>query len=204
VFAELLEAYHVLLDPKARQAYDHVVQAKAAKRKRHDALDKDRKRMKEDLEARERAAEQDKKARHEAEASFQAELERIRKQPPKPEMGEMDKTLKVKWKKKQSVDKEMLQSVFGALGKIDHMVTAASSALIQFQSIGDAYSVMTSTNDTLKPFECSWASGREPEMPPVLSSKHAQGDYESLTLLRMRQQQRRKMEEAIRKEEENG
>ena len=55
-FHELSEALEVLTDPEARKAYDNLQKAKRANEVRNNLLDAKRKKMKDDLEAREKAA----------------------------------------------------------------------------------------------------------------------------------------------------
>eukprot|EP00123_Amoebidium_parasiticum_P007015 comp17817_c0_seq1/m.17931 comp17817_c0_seq1/g.17931 ORF comp17817_c0_seq1/g.17931 comp17817_c0_seq1/m.17931 type:complete len:328 (-) comp17817_c0_seq1:132-1115(-) len=56
IFHDLSKAYEILLDPKAKAAYDNVIKARQAKAQRDQKLDDRRKRLKEDLEAREKQA----------------------------------------------------------------------------------------------------------------------------------------------------
>lgn len=56
LFQKLTKALEVLLDEATRCAYDKLVKARAEVRQRHNALDERRKRFKEDLEEREKAA----------------------------------------------------------------------------------------------------------------------------------------------------
>jgi DnaJ family protein C protein 17 len=55
-FVQLTQALEVLTDPSARAAYDNFLRAKEATEARHRQLEGKRKRLKEDLEARENAA----------------------------------------------------------------------------------------------------------------------------------------------------
>ncbi|XP_039287778.1 dnaJ homolog subfamily C member 17 [Nilaparvata lugens] len=56
-FQQLTRVLEILIDESARAAYDKVINSKKAAKLRHQALDSKRKKFKEDLEARERAAE---------------------------------------------------------------------------------------------------------------------------------------------------
>jgi len=78
MFERIKKAKEVLIDAKARSAYDAVLRAKQAQKKRHHEMDGKRKQMKEDLLRRE---EQYKKAKQEEEAAlrkYKAEVERVR------------------------------------------------------------------------------------------------------------------------------
>uniref|UniRef100_A0A1B6DJR7 DnaJ homolog subfamily C member 17 n=1 Tax=Clastoptera arizonana TaxID=38151 RepID=A0A1B6DJR7_9HEMI len=84
LFHQLTGALEILLDESARAAYDKVINAKKAAALRNQALDSRRKKLKEDLEARERQAQEEasgfKKNTKIAEEKLQAEIERLRKE----------------------------------------------------------------------------------------------------------------------------
>ncbi|XP_026285301.1 dnaJ homolog subfamily C member 17 isoform X1 [Frankliniella occidentalis] len=86
LFHQLSKALEILIDEQARAAYDKVLNGKKAAKLRHRELDEKRKKLKEDLEARERSAtdvngtstkKQDTKTDEE---KLQAEIERLRKE----------------------------------------------------------------------------------------------------------------------------
>lgn len=83
LFLQLSNALEVLLDEKARLAYDKIYNAKKAAKLRNLELDSHRKKLKEELEARERQAAQDSFMRFgnkSAEEKLAAEIERLRKE----------------------------------------------------------------------------------------------------------------------------
>ena len=79
-FQQLSKALEVLTDVSARAAYDKIIKAKKAAQIRHKHLDSKRKKFKEDLEARENAAQTKKDSNLDAQANLQAEIERLRRE----------------------------------------------------------------------------------------------------------------------------
>lgn len=87
-FVQLTEAIEVLLDTAARKAYDNFLKAKKATEIRHRQLESKRKRLKEELEARESAAVQNAaREKHikeqqtkDAAKQLEQEIERLRKE----------------------------------------------------------------------------------------------------------------------------
>ncbi|XP_060068433.1 dnaJ homolog subfamily C member 17-like [Ylistrum balloti] len=80
VFHKLSKALEILTDAPARVAYDKIQKAKKAAEKRHKELDSKRKKLKEDLEFRENAAQSQKDLDISVKKNFQAEIERLRKE----------------------------------------------------------------------------------------------------------------------------
>ena len=80
LFHQLSEALNVLTDEKARKAYDNVLKAKKANELRNRLLDSKRKKLKDDLEAREKAAFQGKSEEVLAGERLKAEIERLQKE----------------------------------------------------------------------------------------------------------------------------
>ncbi|KAJ4444223.1 hypothetical protein ANN_06014 [Periplaneta americana] len=85
LFHQLSKALEILTDESARAAYDKVINAKKAAKLRHRELDSKRQRLKEDLERRERLAEEAAKKYRSFdtrtdEEKLQAEIERLRKE----------------------------------------------------------------------------------------------------------------------------
>ena len=78
-FDALQKAYDILLDPQARKALEDLAKARTATQARFDAQDAKRRKMREDLERRERAAERGKTEEEEARERLQAELTRLRR-----------------------------------------------------------------------------------------------------------------------------
>ncbi|KAK3925733.1 DnaJ-like protein subfamily C member 17 [Frankliniella fusca] len=86
LFHQLSKALEILIDEQARAAYDKVLNGKKAAKLRHRELDEKRKKLKEDLEARERTATDANAAGNKKqdiktdEEKLQAEIERLRKE----------------------------------------------------------------------------------------------------------------------------
>ncbi|PNF23592.1 DnaJ subfamily C member 17, partial [Cryptotermes secundus] len=85
LFHQLSKALEILTDESARAAYDRVLNAKKAAKLRHRELDSKRRKLKEELEAREQQAEKFAKQYHgyiskTDEQKLQDEIERLRKE----------------------------------------------------------------------------------------------------------------------------
>ena len=80
LFHQLSEALSVLTDENARKAYDNVLKAKKANELRNRKLDAKRKKMKDELEAREKAAFEEKADDVLAGEKLKAEIERLQKE----------------------------------------------------------------------------------------------------------------------------
>lgn len=80
LFHELSNALEVLTDPSAKAAYDNVLRAKKLAEKRNKELDSKRKKLKDDLEARERFADQQRTDSTKDQRNLLAEIERLRKE----------------------------------------------------------------------------------------------------------------------------
>ena len=78
-FDALQKAYDILLDPAARKALEDLAKARAATRARCDAQDLKRRKLREDLERRERVAAVGKTEEEEAQERLQKELVRLRR-----------------------------------------------------------------------------------------------------------------------------
>jgi DnaJ family protein C protein 17 len=70
----------VLTDDKARAAYDAVMRAQIARKKRDSQMDSKRKKMKEELEERENRVKKHKVDEEQAKANLKHEIERLRKE----------------------------------------------------------------------------------------------------------------------------
>ncbi|XP_061193875.1 dnaJ homolog subfamily C member 17-like [Saccostrea echinata] len=80
LFHQLAKALEILTDAAARAAYDKAQKAKKAAEARHKELDSKRKKFKEDLEGREKAANIQTEADLTLKRNLQAEIERLRKE----------------------------------------------------------------------------------------------------------------------------
>eukprot|EP00281_Chroomonas_sp_CCMP1168_P028194 CAMPEP_0206244462 /NCGR_PEP_ID=MMETSP0047_2-20121206/18172_1 /ASSEMBLY_ACC=CAM_ASM_000192 /TAXON_ID=195065 /ORGANISM="Chroomonas mesostigmatica_cf, Strain CCMP1168" /LENGTH=259 /DNA_ID=CAMNT_0053669687 /DNA_START=20 /DNA_END=796 /DNA_ORIENTATION=- len=77
-FTEIQEAYEVLQDDKAREAFDNLMKAKKQKEAKHEEMNKQRRAEVSKLEEREAAAAQKSADVGSAQRRYQAELERLR------------------------------------------------------------------------------------------------------------------------------
>lgn len=80
LFHQLAKALEILTDAAAKAAYDKAQKAKKAAEARHRELDSKRKKFKEDLESREKAADDRTEADLRLKKNLQAEIERLRKE----------------------------------------------------------------------------------------------------------------------------
>lgn len=80
LFHKLTQALEILTDAAARAAYDKILKAQKAAELRHKQYDSKRKKFKEDLEARERAVNEQKTDAAADARKLQAEIERLRKE----------------------------------------------------------------------------------------------------------------------------
>ena len=163
-FHLLSQALAVLSDPAARKAYDAVLKAKQAALVRSRQLDQKRKKLKDELDARENAAAaaaaDQAKAKESSERSLQKELERLQEEGRKQLEEEQERLsqmvkqaatasaaaaattndgpvkLKVKWKGGVGYTKEQLQSVFHKYGDVVNVVVLAEkkAGLVEMKS----------------------------------------------------------------------
>eukprot|EP00056_Hartaetosiga_gracilis_P007648 m.110798 g.110798 ORF g.110798 m.110798 type:complete len:207 (-) comp12758_c2_seq1:717-1337(-) len=91
IFRRAVEAQTVLLDPKARGAYDAVLKAKKAAKMRVDKMDAQYRQAREDLEAREEAYNKKRKDEMEAKRNYEAQIRRLRQDAERRLQEEQDK-----------------------------------------------------------------------------------------------------------------
>jgi len=111
LFHQLSEALAVLTDEKAKAAYDNLLKARKRRELENRLLDSKRKKLKDDLEAREKAAAYNKSSEEAlAGARLKAEIERLQKEGKK-QMEEEQERLR------QSINEEKTQAQFQV---VDH------------------------------------------------------------------------------------
>ncbi|CAB4066231.1 TFIP11 [Lepeophtheirus salmonis] len=151
-FHRLSEALKILTDTEARKAYDNVYKAKQAALVRHKKLDAKRQKLKEDLERREKEAEERVlvQKRQSDEEKLATEIERLREEGSKElqEEQELMKSqlfnlsdsepynsttpsstdkIKLKWKKEdERYNKESLEKIFFKYGDIQNIIIMAN------------------------------------------------------------------------------
>jgi len=142
-FDRVKKAYELLSDPEARRALDALLKAESARRERDAGQDAKRRKMREDLEKREKQAATEHNEVEQAKMRLQAELERLRKQnatkrkqansaeheasaadrPAGPADPQLAKTLKVTWVRAcGNYTVEQLKAAFSDFGVIEDVV----------------------------------------------------------------------------------
>ncbi|XP_048586245.1 dnaJ homolog subfamily C member 17 isoform X2 [Nematostella vectensis] len=154
LFHKLSKALEVLTDPKARAAFNNLLNAKERNKLRNQKLDAKRKKFKQDLEESEKSAKQEKESDEEIARRLQAEIERLREEGSRllQEQQELLKAqireeeqktddldqqhltpkLKIKWKSKKSdecnggYNKELLLALFQKYGGVTHLLISST------------------------------------------------------------------------------
>lgn len=191
LFQQLSKALEILTDCSARAAYDQVIRAKKAAEQRNKQLDSKRKKFKDELEEREKAALNTKLSDISAAEKLQAEIERLRKEGSKQLEEEREKLrkeiekelqlknnkepdlprLKVKWKSKKSDENnggynyENMLEIFGKYGNVTCVMSSKKgSALIEFSDIQEATNAFENeTGLEENPFVLTWIQGKPKE-----------------------------------------
>ncbi|KAI5847145.1 hypothetical protein DFP73DRAFT_622551 [Morchella snyderi] len=230
-FHLLTIAYDVLADPGTRAAYDAARTARLARKRRAEAFDVGRRRMKEDLESRERGAKRVREEVDDAEAAFErvlaklreegAELRRRREEAlraaareaeeeeEEEEAGggptrftELDRTLKVRWRRRGSEEGEggeemtaqRIEALFRRFGEIQDVVVVVPpparegakekkkfrTALVVFVSIVAAHAAVceaAAAAGGLAVFrDVTWAGGKEPDLTRETTAEAAKAE----------------------------
>ncbi|KAK0449119.1 DnaJ-domain-containing protein [Armillaria borealis] len=232
-FHELNQAYELLLDPLRRLALDAKLRVKAAKAERFKSFDTKRKAFLEELEERERSFKKARMDKQKSEADqWQAnekikdEGRRLREEKEKeirqreqnakkvdaedepPSMQPNDTTVRVKFSLSghpdlttpEALAAETIVLSLKASKKAPSKPPKYGTGLVPFKRIGDAFAAVCASGREdrgLKGIEISWP---EP-IPEVAVSPDI--DYESLTLMRMRQAERERLEREILEREAN-
>jgi DnaJ family protein C protein 17 len=187
-FHLLSKALQVLTDASARAAYNSVLKAKEAAELRHKQLDSKRKKLKDELEARERAgaAASTVKADKVPTKNLEAEIERLRKEGSSILEQEQQRLaeeiarevnhqqecrLKVTWNVAlHAYDRSHLNDVFEKYGIVNAIVVSASkpgSAIVEFANSRAALAALEGESDRSNPsLHLSWLSDK------VNSKKH--------------------------------
>ncbi|XP_022658818.1 dnaJ homolog subfamily C member 17-like isoform X2 [Varroa jacobsoni] len=200
LFQQLTDALEILSDPVTRARYDTLLQAKKNALLRARELDVKRRKLKEDLEARERGAQEVRLSEDELERQLQRDIEKLRKEGSKTleeenrRMREMLREeltrareqavaeiecsrLKIKWDSKLgSYDEPELRRLLKRYGKIAVLVVSrkkSGSAIVEFEETRSAQSAHRYEKGLSRnPIMLSWASGTGPkEAQASISSK---------------------------------
>jgi len=192
MFQKIQKAYGILTDDKAKEAFDTIVRARIAKRKRTDGMDKNRRQMKESLEEREMKHKKQKQEEDQARVKLAQEIERLKRDGFKKEKDRMEEemtmkrmaqeqsknnglsedfSLKITWdRKKSEYSKERLEQIFTMFGEIGFIVMAQKknrSALISFKDVISARNAVSQVlGDPSNRLNITWASGKAPQIVP--------------------------------------
>ncbi|CAG9864680.1 unnamed protein product [Phyllotreta striolata] len=232
-FHELSKILEVLTDSSARAAYDKVLKAKKEAILRHKELDSKRRKLKEDLEAREKGG----IGRHKEKSASQLlkeEIERLRKEGSKQVEEEIEMVrrelekefanntandgskyrIKLKWsaEKNDSTNggytHEILHRFLSKYGDVQDLVMSPKkkgSALVEFKDKKAAeMAVDFEIGLPTNPLKFEWIGGA-PKKNLTASSLVKDSDFESVTLTKMRQAEERKrlIEQMMREDEES-
>ncbi|CAH1098973.1 unnamed protein product [Psylliodes chrysocephalus] len=220
-FHELSKILEILTDTSAKAAYDRVLKAKKEAALRHKELDSKRRKLKEDLEFREKQA-QGSAGHKTADQILKEEIERLRKEGSKQVEEEIEivkrelkkeqnknteywdgskHRIKIKWTadKNDSTNggytQEMLQRFLSKYGDIQALVMSPKkngSALVEFTEKKAAeMAVDFEVGLSANPLKLEWING-PPQKNHGRSSLIKDSDFESVTLTKLRQAEERK------------
>nr|XP_026694791.1 dnaJ homolog subfamily C member 17 isoform X2 [Ciona intestinalis] len=200
-FHQLSQALEILSDVGARAAYDHVLRARRAAKERTQQLDAKRRKVKEDLEAREQAADQIEKKQ--AKTNLKHEIERLRDEGSRileeeqrymrEQMKKEESTLihndqpkeparlKLKWRSLKEdennggYNEDMLKKMFSKYCNVNGLILSKKkgSAIIE---LADAKAAELAKSVELglpsNQLRISWLSGKPNTAPPSELPKH--------------------------------
>ncbi|XP_065161478.1 dnaJ homolog subfamily C member 17 [Atheta coriaria] len=220
-FHKLSKILEILTDESARKAYDRLLKGRKEAAIRHSELDSKRRKLKEDLEAREKAAVSGQGGKSAAQL-FKEEIDRLRKEGSKQVEEEMElmrkqfaeeqvkeevwdsskHRIKIKWKSDKhdaqngGYTQDMLHRFLSKYGNITVLVMSPKkkgSALVEFDTKRSAeMAVDIEKGLSENPLELSWVDGKGPNPQAVKSNTIKETDFESITLMKLRQAEERK------------
>lgn len=205
-----------------KAAYDRLLRARKASQRRHRELDSKRRKLKDELEVRERRANEDVVSEADATAKFEAEVERLRKEGSK-QLEKENEILKQQiaeeimlkkgknaenlprlkfkvLKRHDKLDDTEAQDYFEQFGEVTCLVLSKSgkSGLVEYKNVSDALK-MTNAQDVSPKFNLEWLQGKPATFPIFASTIQTEKsnlvndlDYESLVLRKLRQAEERK------------
>lgn len=221
-FQQLSAILEILADEAARKAYDKVLRARKEAELRKNELDGKRRKLREDLERREREAAGGARQKQKSpEQQFKEEIERLRKEGSKAVEEEMEYVLRqvraertktdndgskcrvrVKWacdKKGPSngeYTEEMLERFLSKYGDINALVMSAKkkgSALVEFKTRSAAeMAVELEIGLPQNPLKLEFVDKDQKPSNSHQSSTIKHTDFESVVLMKMRQAEERK------------
>lgn len=217
LFQQLSRALEVLTDPAARSAYDAVLKARQAAKIRHQGLDAKRRKLREELEAREAGPGQEAGTAVSAQQRLKQEVERLRRegsrqlaeqrellqrqmQQQRAQQEERLKQqagltrLKVRWKQQQQpgvrgYSEDSLRQRLSQYGTISCLVVRNGSALVEFEEPAAARlaSQLEQGSPDEGPLTVRLLGDTEPTQPPPSRRAADEDDYESLVLRKLQQ-----------------
>ncbi|XP_071963034.1 dnaJ homolog subfamily C member 17-like [Antedon mediterranea] len=214
---KLAKTLEVLIDATARAAYDRLLKARKAVELRNRTLDNKRRKIKEDLEAREAAVYEDvSESPADAAARLQQEIIRLREEGSEQlrrEQDEMQKQLekdndindeetpklKVKWKAKKSDETNggynygMLHKLFNKYGEVTTLLISTKkkgSAIVEYSSANSALNAVQLEQGLVSnPLQIMWLAGK-----PSSTVQPSTIDCELAVLTKLKEAQQRKRE----------
>jgi len=198
IFHQIHKAYEVLSDEKAKQAYDAVIKAKLMRMKKDNELDSKKKRMKEELLAREAehkakkhrttvysATDEEKLRKFYEEQEARVKRESWRKFreeaiiQPEEHITEEDldpgAAIKISWdSNKGNYNEIKLRTLFSKYGSIDYIQIKQKKAYIAFKNSYSAYVALEQeTGDIENPLKINW--GRKNKLKPETAATKKNG-----------------------------
>uniref|UniRef100_A0AAR2LPD6 DnaJ homolog subfamily C member 17 n=1 Tax=Pygocentrus nattereri TaxID=42514 RepID=A0AAR2LPD6_PYGNA len=232
LFHQLSQALEVLTDAAARAAYDKVRAAKKQAEERTRRLDDKRKKIKLDLEARERQAEAEVQKAEEFKISrtLEEEITRLREEGSR-QLQEEQRLIREQIQREREgrlhihsdddtnggYSEEFLQRLLQKYGDVLNVVMSSKkkgSAVVEFATVRAAeLACKNESGLTGNPLKIVWLEGRPESVAatapnhtsftPSQNSLSSERDYESLVLMRMRQAaERQRLIEQMQKEDE--
>ncbi|XP_050305498.1 dnaJ homolog subfamily C member 17-like [Anthonomus grandis grandis] len=220
-FHQLSKILEVLTDVKAREAYDRVLKGRKEAAIRHRELDGKRRKLKEDLEERERLAAGG-GYKHKSEAQkLREEIERLRKEgskqveeeiqnilrtiheeTPKSEWDSSNNRIKIKWNSEKKdpnnggYTRDLLHRFLSKYGDIQALVLSPKrkgSALVEFKEQKAAeMAVELEVGLPENPLRFEWINGAPQGAHKPKSDLIKDSDFESVTLMNLRRAEERK------------
>lgn len=217
LFQQLSRALEVLTDPAARSAYDAVLKARQAAKIRHQGLDAKRRKLREELEAREAGPNQEagtaqqrlkqevERLRREGSRQLAEQRELLQRQMQQQRAQHEDRLrqqagltrLKVRWKQQQpgarGYTEDSLRQRLSQYGTISCLVVRNGSALVEFEepSAARLASQLEQGSPDEGPLTVRLLGDTEPTQPPPPPPPSRtvtdDDDYESLVLRKLQQ-----------------
>ena len=232
MFRKLTSVYSILTDLSARAAYDSLVRTRLASEKRRLEYSAKRRKLMEDLERREKEGslttaseevamkkmeEEIARLRKEGEARLRAETELLRQEMNRNDLGSEDTCiLKLRWKcskdGRSTYSKESLTQIFSKYGTCTVVISDKKGrAVVELTKGPWTFDALNETGLAENQLKTDWIrkpahcmaftyTVDSPQVDPLLTAR----DYESLTLMKLRQaEDRKKIIEKLEQEENN-